>query len=175
MQSYHPLLDPQKVVSITIELGRDYDLLVITGTNTGGKTLAMKTIGIMILMRQSGLHIPAAEGPELSVFKDVFADIAVDVIRKNLLVCNLKDGYEIFQDDGLKRLKWLKEHRYIFDIIYLDPPFTKSEIFLPVMELFQIPRFFLRMGLLQFVPEKKWRFRLKNYGIFNVHFFISMY
>ncbi|EOS38344.1 MutS2 family protein [Lachnospiraceae bacterium M18-1] len=71
----HPLLDPEKVVPTTMELGRDYDLLVITGPNTGGKTLTMKTIGIMTLMGQAGLHIPAAAGSELSVFKEVFADI----------------------------------------------------------------------------------------------------
>ena len=75
LKARHPLIDKKKVIPIDIRLGQDYDLLIVTGPNTGGKTVSLKTTGLLCAMGQSGLHIPAKDNSELCVFTEIFADI----------------------------------------------------------------------------------------------------
>ena len=109
---------------------------------------------------------------------------AVETIKKNIAACNFRNGYEIYQDDVFRRIKWLGKKGYLFDIIYLDPPFTVKEIFLPVMQALSDTAILAQNGVIAIRTRKEMempgdigrlrQFKLKQYGISSVHFFSSV-
>lgn len=111
VQARHPLIDAKQVVPNTIIIGGDYRILLITGSNTGGKTVSMKTLGLLVLMHQAGLFVPAGEESELPVFRDVFADIGDEQdISQNLSTFS----------SHMKQLIYIVKHATADDLILAD-------------------------------------------------------
>ena len=111
LQARHPLIDPKVVVPNTIVLGGDYRILLITGSNTGGKTVSMKTLGLLVLMHQAGLFLPVTEGSELPVFRDVLADIGDEQ--------NISQNLSTFSGH-MKQLIYIIKHCSANDLILAD-------------------------------------------------------
>jgi DNA mismatch repair protein MutS2 len=110
-QARHPLIEASHVVPNTIVIGGDYRILLITGSNTGGKTVAMKTLGLLVLMYQAGLFLPVGEGSELPVFRDVFSDIGDEQdISQNLSTFS----------SHMKQLIYILKHSGPDDLILAD-------------------------------------------------------